>query len=89
MGRGEGGVEYAIKVFYIDGMKKGDRIYNRGVQRAIEEAGSQQALAEALGVEQPAIYYWLYTTCPPERAIQIEKLYGVPRREIRPDIFDA
>lgn len=60
---------------------------NTGIQRAILVVGGQAALAELLGVKQPAISYYLYKRCPAEKAIQIEKLTGVPREEIRPDLF--
>lgn len=60
---------------------------NSGIQRAILAVGGQVALAEKLGVKQPAISYYLYKRCPAEKAILIEKITGVPRAEIRPDLF--
>ncbi len=60
---------------------------NRGVQRAIEIAGGQSELARKLDVEQPAVFHWLNFSCPPERAVAIEKATGVPRGEICPKIF--
>lgn len=60
---------------------------NNGIKRAILAVGGQAALAQKLGVKQPAISYYLYKRCPAEKAILIEKITGVPRSEIRPDLF--
>jgi len=50
---------------------------------------NQDALASAVGVKQPVVSRWLSgkDKIPPLRANQIEKLTGIPREEIRPDIF--
>lgn len=61
---------------------------NKGIQAAIELAGSTYAMAEKLGCTQPLIQYWLYHSCPAERAIQIEQVYGISRKLIRPDLFE-
>lgn len=63
------------------------RKVNQGVLRAVEVAGSQMALADLLGVRQPAVFRWLYSNVTPERAKEIEDATGVPRGLIRPDIF--
>lgn len=60
---------------------------NAGLQRAIDAVNGQHKLAELLGVSQPTIHHYLYENCPPERAVEIERVTGVPREEIRPDIF--
>lgn len=69
--------------------KREEGTLNTGVCRAVNIAGGQGGLARALGVSQPSVYHWLYFNCPPERAIQIERVTGVKREEIRPDIFDS
>ena len=62
--------------------------YNPGVAKAIEQAGgTYQALAEELGVTQQAVRKMLYVNCSAERALEIEEITGVPREEIRPDLF--
>jgi len=50
---------------------------------------NQKALALAVGVKQPVVSCWLSgkEKIPPKRANQIQKLTGIPREEIRPDIF--
>ena len=60
---------------------------NPGIVRAIELAGTQSALAQMMEVEQPAVHHWLYHSCPPERAKEIEQKLGVPRIEICPEVF--
>jgi DNA-binding transcriptional regulator YdaS (Cro superfamily) len=45
--------------------------------------GRQTALARVLGVKPQAVQRWSrlgYT--PPDRALKIEELYGIPRREL-------
>lgn len=61
---------------------------NPGVLKAIEIAGSQMKLAEAMNVAQPAIYHWLYYKCPPNRAKDIEDRLGIPKSETCPEVFD-
>lgn len=54
-----------------------------GVSKAIEVAGGATALAAQLGVSHQFIFkckrrgYF-----PPLRAVEIEQLYGIPRREL-------
>lgn len=61
-----------------------------GVDDAIKAAGSQQKLAEQLGVSQQAVSAWLRQRWVPlRRAQEIETLLGVPRaRLINPRIAD-
>lgn len=54
-------------------------------ERAVNAAGSRKALADKLGVSQPAISQW--RRVPAGRVIQIEALTGVSRHELRPDVF--
>jgi hypothetical protein len=61
-----------------------------GVSDAIVAAGSQEILANALGVTQQAVSGWLSQGWVPKgRAIEIEANYGVPRaRLVDPKILD-
>ena len=55
----------------------------RGIDAAVESAGSQGKLAQQLGVSQQAVGKWVergYT--PLRRAQEIEAVYGVPRTEL-------
>lgn len=46
-------------------------------------------MAVALGVTQAAVCQWLSgeKKASPKIAVQMEKLTGIPREQIRPDIF--
>lgn len=57
------------------------------LERAIEKMGTQQALADALGIRSPSITEWHKRGIPPERCRQIEGLTGIRRADLRPDIF--
>ena len=67
------------------------RIQNPAVLRAIELAGSQQALADALGCRQSAISKRLYGYVPVtgEWAVEVERALegAITREQIRPDLF--
>lgn len=57
---------------------------------AIKASGTQQALAEALGLKQPAIANWINRgRVPANRCIDVEKAVQgkVTRYQLRPDIF--
>lgn len=56
-----------------------------GVEKAVQASGGASALARALGVSQPAISSW--KRVPAERVLAIESLTGVPRNELRPDLY--
>lgn len=60
---------------------------NPGIAEAIKKAGNSYKLADILGVSQPAIFYWLHRSCPPERALQIEQELGIPKEKSCPEIF--
>ena len=52
---------------------------------AIEKAGGTGALASALGITSQAISQW--NKVPAERCLAVEKLTGVSRFQLRPDIY--
>ncbi|MFB8927102.1 transcriptional regulator [Xanthomonas arboricola pv. juglandis] len=58
------------------------------LDRAIEAAGSQLALAKALGIKSPSISGWYDRgKVPVERVLAIETATGVSRHDLRPDVF--
>lgn len=57
----------------------------RALARAIKAAGNISALARALKINRQAVQAW--NAIPPTRCIEIEKLTGIPRAELRADIF--
>jgi DNA-binding transcriptional regulator YdaS (Cro superfamily) len=59
---------------------------NEGLKKAIERAGSKRALAEKLGVKPQAVSQWKERV-PPLQVLKIERVTGVPRHELRPDLY--
>ena len=65
----------------------------RGMTNAMDRAagtkGSYQKLADAMGLSRQAVYRWRATGVPADRLIELEALTGVPRTELRPDLYAA
>jgi DNA-binding transcriptional regulator YdaS (Cro superfamily) len=57
----------------------------RGVKLAVDAIGGHRKLGRLLGISHQAIGHWEYV--PAERLIEIEILTGVPREEMRPDLY--
>ena len=61
------------------------------IEKAIKICGGQAALAEKIGVSQPAVHKWLkgLTGIDPKHAIPIEQATNgqVTRHELSPDIY--
>lgn len=60
------------------------------LQRAIEIAGSQSALSRLTGISQSNYSRWLRLyggRVSAEAAIAIEGAVGIPRHELRPDLW--
>lgn len=60
-----------------------------GLDAAISKAGSQKALADLLGLRQSHISNWKNRNkrIPAERVLDVERATGVPRHELRPDLY--
>ena len=58
-----------------------------GLKKAIAAVGGPSAFARALGINRQAVWGW--KSVPAERVIEIEHLTGVPREELRPDLYLA
>lgn len=58
------------------------------VERVISAYGGGSALARRIGVSRNAISQWHASgRIPAERVLEIERLTGVSRHDIRPDIY--
>lgn len=57
------------------------------LERAILSAGSAKALAKIRGVTPMAVSYWKVRGVPARHVLPIEKATGVPRYELRPDLY--
>jgi DNA-binding transcriptional regulator YdaS (Cro superfamily) len=52
---------------------------------AIERAGGQAEFARRMGITTQAVSQW--DEVPPLRVLAVERLSGVPRHELRPDLY--
>lgn len=60
------------------------------IQKAIEIANGQTGLGRKIGASQQRVRNWLLSgRVPADMCIKIEKETGVPKHELRPDLFDA
>ena len=57
------------------------------IREAAGRVGGVPELARRLGVSRQAIYQW--TEVPVERAADLERITGIPRSRLRPDVFKA
>jgi Uma2 family endonuclease/DNA-binding transcriptional regulator YdaS (Cro superfamily) len=61
---------------------------NDALRKAIANAGSQTALAAKIGKTQGHVSKWLERDAlPAEMVLAVEKATGIPRYELRPDIY--
>lgn len=62
----------------------------KALRKAIDRAGGQTALATLIGKTQGHISKWLEREyVPAECVIPIERATGIPRHELRPDLYPA
>ena len=47
--------------------------------------GKMAAISEAVGLTRQAVFAW--KRCPPQHAIEVERVSGVSRHDLRPDIY--
>lgn len=57
----------------------------QGLERALASIGGVSLLARAIGVSQPAVSGW--KRVPPDRVLAVEAATGIPRTELRPDLY--
>jgi DNA-binding transcriptional regulator YdaS (Cro superfamily) len=60
------------------------------IKRAIDYAGGHRALGRLLEVDHQLIGYWMKSSIPAHRAVQLEKVTNgkVKRHELRPDLYE-
>ena len=56
-----------------------------GLDRAIDAAGGVAQLARKIGISQPSVSNW--SKIPAQRVMAVEAATGVPRAELRPDLY--
>jgi DNA-binding transcriptional regulator YdaS (Cro superfamily) len=60
------------------------------LKRACDLAGGQTQLADRIGTTQSQVWYWLFRSKKGARAefvLSIERETGIPRHELRPDLY--
>ena len=57
------------------------------LQRAITAVGGVGALAAPLGIKPQAVSQW--DEVPPLRVLAVARISGVPKEELRPDLYPA
>jgi DNA-binding transcriptional regulator YdaS (Cro superfamily) len=55
------------------------------LQEAIDAVGGVRALGEKLNISHQAISQW--KQCPPLRVLDLERISGIPRHRLRPDLY--
>ena len=70
--------------------KKDAKTALKALLEAVYSAGTQQKLAEAVGVTQQSVSDWLKRGyAPAEQCRKIEAFCGIQCEDLRPDIFKA
>jgi len=69
-----------MKVRVSDGPRPGPI-----VKKVIERYGGLTPLAKALGVPRQNIFQW--RRIPAEWVVSVERVTGIPRSELRPDLY--
>ena len=58
------------------------------VEKAIQAAGGVKELAKLFGLSYEAVRKWQANEwLPAERVLEVERLSGVPREDLRPDLY--
>lgn len=70
---------------YMRGRQKPNLDHVATLNLAIAQAGGPRAVAERLGISVQAVANWM--VCPPTRVLELERLSGVSRYRLRPDVF--
>lgn len=69
-------------------MKKPSKSNNRAqVQKVISALKNKTQLAAKLGLSRQAVQKW--TQIPTKHVLVLEEMTGIPRHEMRPDIYPA
>ena len=55
------------------------------VTKAVKKAGGVSSLARQLGIKHNAFYVW--KRIPAERVLDIERITGISRHDLRPDLY--
>jgi DNA-binding transcriptional regulator YdaS (Cro superfamily) len=57
------------------------------ISDAVKKAGGRKAVSVALNVKTETVRQWEIRKIPAERAVELEKISGVHRSYLRPDLW--
>jgi DNA-binding transcriptional regulator YdaS (Cro superfamily) len=57
----------------------------KGARLAFQAAGGIRPLARKLGISMAAVWKW--TRIPADRIVEVERVTGIPREKLRPDLY--
>ncbi|MCJ2051198.1 transcriptional regulator [Methylobacterium sp. J-070] len=55
------------------------------LRRWLDKAGGSRTVARQLGISRQAVEQWV--SVPPTRVLDVERITGIPRHQLRPDIY--
>lgn len=58
---------------------------DEALSRAVKAAGNRTELAKLLSISPAAVYQW--DRVPPLRVLEVERVTGVSRHDLRPDLY--
>ena len=59
------------------------------LQKLLQSGLTRREIAEQIGVDKSTVTRWCQFRVPAERVLEVERITGVPRHELRPDIYPA
>ena len=59
------------------------------IDRAASAIGGSAVFIERLGISRRTFFNWKAGVIPAEKAREVADLTGIPRHELRPDLWDA
>lgn len=57
------------------------------LKQAVKKHGGLQSFGRALGVSYQSVQYMIANGVPPRRVLAVERLTGIRREVLRPDIY--
>lgn len=58
------------------------------IRHIARKAGGLKSLARQLGIKHQSLYSWR-NGVPADRVLDVERITGISRHELRPDVFGA
>lgn len=62
---------------------------SEALQVGIRRAGGVAAFCAAMTVSRTTVYRWINLRVPAERVVDIERITGIARSDLRPDLYPS